>query len=104
MTIAPERPQPVRPQALRSSRYPTEAELRFIASRLTIRAIERYMEAPDFLRQSARDWMIARDLDDFDLRAAAIDLRAALEGMAQAVQNREDRLISEGQLAEPGVH
>lgn len=84
-----------------STRYPTPEEVRYIASRLTIRALERYMadEATDFLRSQVSAWRLG--LDEFDLRDATADLRAALEGMAQAVQNREDRLKSEGKVVVP---
>lgn len=88
-------------ERLRSSRFPTTEELDYIASRLAIRALERYKEpaAAVFLRQTVADWR--RGLDEFDLRDATELLRQRLELLATAVQNREDRLIEDGRMVVP---
>lgn len=82
-----------------TSRYPTREEIDYIASRLVIRAIERYIETPDYLRSQVGAHRLG--LDEFELRDATADLQRSLEGMAQVVQNREDRLKAEGHLVVP---
>lgn len=84
-----------------SDRYPTREELRYIASRLLVRAIERYTEpaSHEFLRQQVTAWRLG--LDEFDLRDALAELVEELEMTAVAVQNRENRLVSDGRMVVP---
>lgn len=88
-----------RPAHSHSERYPTPEETAYIASRLVLRAIERYIETPEFLRSQVAAWRLG--LDEFEQRDATAQLQGALQGMAIAVQNRENRLIADGAIVVP---